>query len=946
MSSKVSMPNAIRVSLAAIAAIFVAQAVRFWFVADDAYITFRFSRNLATGAGLRYNLGEPVPVEGYSNFLWLLLAVPLERLYLDVGWWMCVGSVGCGLLLLAYVHWTLKRHFEVSPGSALLATAILATAPTMTIWATSGLETMPFALLTFATFERLVLSQDRQAWKSGALFALALGLIRTEGFAWVCVITTLGVVGRIIDGRQRDVLLPQALRSSVPELVRVAVLSFSVAATAFAAYFAWRTWYFESWVSNTTKVKVGFSLASTEAGVSYVSLYYLTTLVPLLAFLAAPWVVRRRLGGGLQVCLLAGFFPLYAIVVGGDYLPMGRLLVPGLPFAILMLGIGLDELARRMGRGLAAAAGLFALGLGAAPAYDLHLIPGSIRKAFHVRANTERFRTEVEQWSFIAKSTPRWRALGEQMAGISDSEDTWVAGAIGAKGYFSDLFIYDVGGLVNREVAERPPKKSGKKSRSPGHEKTVRNTFFLKDEPTYLRARIVSGDHRAIAAEVRSWQISADVKRVYVPETHEISPQRFLVVLRKAQLSEDTAAAWGKVVRSGQPAANKRADGRWHAVKDSKLTRAQREEIAQLEAIGYLSGSEKASDNTNVTVYDPQKARDGYNLYVSGHGTEAFLLSMSGDVLHQWSHSFKETWPKLKKKKKDRDTQWWRRAWLLDDGHLLALFEGHGLVRLDRDSNVVWAENNKAHHDVHLLPDGRIWTLTRQASVLPSVNKDKAVLEDFATLLGPRGKTLKQFSILKAVLDSEFATLFENSARKHGDLFHTNAIEVLDGSLQDKHPAFQAGNLMVSSRILNAIIVLDPRTERAVWARTGDFRHQHDPHILSNGRLLLFDNVGLSKTQSRILEIDPFTGSHLWSFTSAEDEPKFFSRTCGLAERLDNGNTLITESAAGRAVEITPDREVVWEFFNPHRTGKEGKLVATLFDVQRIDPSRCAWLGD
>ena len=934
-----------RAFLAAIVAIYVAYSVRFWFVADDAYITFRFSQNVADGLGLRYNLGDHTPVEGYSNFLWLMLAVPFERLRADVGLWMCVLSILTGVALLLYVHWTLRRYFEVSEGAALLAALCMATLPTLTIWATSGLETMPFALFTFATFERLVLARRRDAWLGGAVAALGLSLIRTEGIAWVGVIVVMGIIGRSIDGRSQDALLPKSVTRSLASLVRPAVLAGLLAVALFGAYFASRSLYFDSWVSNTTKVKVGFGTKSLQSGLAYVSVYYLTTLVPLLAFLGAPATLRRRLGAGLQVFLLALAFPVYAIVVGGDYLPMGRMLVPGTAFAVLMIGIGIDEVWKRHGGVLAVTLAAFALLLGLAPAHDMHPVPTSVRKAFHFRSNTERFRSEFAQWEFIAKSTPRWRLLGEEMAKLGKPGDTWVAGAIGAKGYYSELFIYDMGGLVTREVAERPAKRKG---RSPGHEKTVSHNFFMDREPTFLRARMVPGDHRAVAAEVRSWKIGAAVKKLYVPQIQPVHTKKNLVVLRRATEGEDTAAAWASVAKSGTGGGknkDKRAAGRWHHTSEGDLTTAQKNQIEQLEAIGYLSGSQEPSGQTDVTIHDADRARPGYNLYISGHGTEAVLIDMDGAEVHRWGHTFKETWPRGKAKKKDRTNQYWRRAWLLEDGHLLAMFEGHGLVELDRDSRVEWAADNQAHHDVHVLDDGRMWTLTRKAHVIPAINK-KAVLEDFATLLAPRGKTVKSFSILKAVMESKYAYLFENSDRKHGDLFHTNAIEVLDGSLVDQIPQFKAGNLMVSSRILDAIIVLDPKTERAVWARTGAFRRQHDPHVLPSGKLLLFDNVGLSKTQSRVVEIDPKTGKHGWAFTSGEGEPKFFSRTCGLAERLDNGNTLITESAAGRAIEVTPERQIVWEFHNPHRAGKDDAMVATLFEVQRIDASRCDWLEE
>ena len=51
-----------------------------------------------------------------------------------------------------------------------------------------------------------------------------------------------------------------------------------------------------------------------------------------------------------------------------------------------------------------------------------------------------------------------------------------------------------------------------------------------------------------------------------------------------------------------------------------------------------------------------------------------------------------------------------------------------------------------------------------------------------------------------------------------------------------------------------------------------------------------------------------------------------------------NGNTLVTESDAGRAFEVTPSGEIVWEFLSPWRAGEAGELVATLFEVVRLPP--------
>src|SRR5580698_4569692 len=51
------------------------------FTIDDAYISFRYARNLARGLGLVYNAGEHI--EGYTNFFWTVLLAGGIRLGLD-----------------------------------------------------------------------------------------------------------------------------------------------------------------------------------------------------------------------------------------------------------------------------------------------------------------------------------------------------------------------------------------------------------------------------------------------------------------------------------------------------------------------------------------------------------------------------------------------------------------------------------------------------------------------------------------------------------------------------------------------------------------------------------------------------------------------------------------------------------------------------------------------
>ena len=126
---------------------------------------------------------------------------------------------------------------------------------------------------------------------------------------------------------------------------------------------------------------------------------------------------------------------------------------------------------------------------------------------------------------------------------------------------------------------------------------------------------------------------------------------------------------------------------------------------------------------------------------------------------------------------------------------------------------------------------------------------------------------------------------------------------------------------------------------------TGMWKFQHDPVILENGNILIFDNLG-NFGSSRVLEVNPMTQEVVWKYGDTPAE-EFVTVTCGGNQRLPNGNTLITESENGRAFEVTPAGRIVWEYRNPHRAGKNGELVATLFKVLRIEPETVnGFLGD
>jgi hypothetical protein len=334
-------------------------------------------------------------------------------------------------------------------------------------------------------------------------------------------------------------------------------------------------------------------------------------------------------------------------------------------------------------------------------------------------------------------------------------------------------------------------------------------------------------------------------------------------------------------------------------------------------ALPYLQGYRPAVDLPLVVEHDPAAVAPGLNLVLSGHAAEAALLDSRGRTLHRWRYPLRRLWPDLAADPRMAKLEYWRRVWLFPNGDLLAIYEGLGIVKLDERSRVLWSRRGGFHHDLQVTADGRIWVLDR-------TGRDR-MLEDFVTVLGPDGRPVRRISILRALERSQLAPRLGRMERT-GDVLHTNTLEVLDGRRPE--PEFRRGNVLLSILKLDALAVLDPEREEIVWARAGSWRRQHQPTLLPDGSLLLFDNLG--SRPSRVIEIDPRTGRVLWQYAG------IVSKTLGSCQRLPNGNTLITESEAGRALEVTRAGRVVWELNNPHRAGDRGELVAVLFEVIRL----------
>ncbi|HTU89307.1 MAG TPA: arylsulfotransferase family protein, partial [Gemmataceae bacterium] len=251
-----------------------------------------------------------------------------------------------------------------------------------------------------------------------------------------------------------------------------------------------------------------------------------------------------------------------------------------------------------------------------------------------------------------------------------------------------------------------------------------------------------------------------------------------------------------------------------------------------------------------ITVGDidkPDKTCDGFTLCLCSGGPQATLVNMRGETVHQWYVPFNTVWPNLPRTGVpiQESAVYFNDGRLYPNGDLLVLVEGpvkpgnpsngYGLVKLDKDSRVLWKYTADCHHAFDVGEDGTIYTLSYKFFVndLPAGMEyiPTPCVVDCLDVISSDGKPVKRIPIVEAIKDSPYAPLFSalekpqlfddltpadspmraaQEAMRRRDVLHTNAVKVLSRTLAPKFPLFKAGQLLISPRHLDVIAVLDP----------------------------------------------------------------------------------------------------------------------------------------
>ena len=260
------------------------------YVTDDAYISMQYAARLLQGEGLTWTSGTP-PVEGYSNFLWVLSLAALGAIGIDLTIAARILGITCTWLLLVMLAWRAWGR----PAVAAIGIGALVASGTVAVWSVAGLEAPMVALLAVASAYAAAAAAEGDAppWRAGLLLA-ALTLARVDGFLFAPVVAV------IVGVRNPNVA------------VRLLVLP----VTAFLAHTGFRWLYYSDVVPNVAHVKMEATRERFEHGFRYVAIAFKWSAPLILgAGLLGAWARGTRIA---ILLAMGGAWTAYLVFIGGD----------------------------------------------------------------------------------------------------------------------------------------------------------------------------------------------------------------------------------------------------------------------------------------------------------------------------------------------------------------------------------------------------------------------------------------------------------------------------------------------------------------------------------------------------------------------------------------------------------------------------------------------------
>jgi arabinofuranosyltransferase len=440
-------------------AVFVSLLIANTFLCDDAFITFRFSKHLADGIGPVYNSGERV--EGYTNFLWMIMMTIVIKLGGQPSLWSRIISAcfSCGTLILFFRHAYCNSRGIGALG--FIFTLFLITSSPFILWSSGGLETAAFAFFIFSAVIAFTdRGEDSRFAYSSIMFTLA-ALTRPEGvlaFVIACGFLLLWLIFK-----------KNTFRHFLLFILPFAVL--------YGIYFIWRFVYYGKFFPNTFYIKEPSSLLL-PLGFQYFKRFLLNCPIWIPLILALYFAIRSRFRGFAKgdyyTAVLFLVFSAYIIYVGGDFMDHWRFIMPLIPpWFLLMFHVS---------------GGLIAIKL---KKYEIAILTVSMifYAGFNfnaiLKSNAVSYDYNVDSIGALRQYVSYWSNVGKLLSRIGQPTDTIAVTAAGIIPYYSDMYAIDMYGLEAADLTQYAPLQTFTR---PGHRMTISLKYLYDNKPHFMIA--------------------------------------------------------------------------------------------------------------------------------------------------------------------------------------------------------------------------------------------------------------------------------------------------------------------------------------------------------------------------------------------------------------------------------------------------------------------------
>jgi arabinofuranosyltransferase len=506
------MSPKVKLVLLAIMAIFVVQSLSLNFTQDDAFISYRYVENLINGQGLVFNPGERV--EGYTNFLWIIILSLFAGFGLDIIVVSKILGVASGCLTLFLLckistlffqrsdffrlrsprsepsrskkgtvnkvepsgqvafHKKKNRSMSSPPGwfFALFPSLLLASNSAFAYWSISGLETGFFLMAILLSVYFYFANQRLMI-----LFTALSTLIRPEGVLVFIII----ILHKLFFKKDK---------------LKDCLFSLAGFIALLLPFLLFKILYYKDILPNSFYAKTGFSLDYIKSGLEYFwlfskhyALWGILYLLPILFYKS--FDEKQKL-----FVLFTYVYTVYVIIIGGDVLMVHRFFLPVLPFLYLFYTFSIGKLflmIRKRSLGILLSVLLIFL-LSA-----LTLLPykwiTQVRKSEKIL---------VEKMTFWAES----------LNGFYGSNFTIAASTIGALSYYLDAKVIDMLGLTDKYISRHPEKVPGMVSS--WKERRFNTQYLLSLDPDFI---LFSTERKPSAPAERALFLNSKFRENYYP---------------------------------------------------------------------------------------------------------------------------------------------------------------------------------------------------------------------------------------------------------------------------------------------------------------------------------------------------------------------------------------------------------------------------------------------